>query len=295
MATGKETVLNAGCKVNLYLNILGSRKDGYHELESLFFPLTNPGDKLVISPGSANTGISIQSSLSELDGQNNILAKAYQVFAETSGCRPDLHVQLEKNIPVGAGLGGGSSDAATLITYLLDNCSGSAHLNKDDVLKMALKVGADVPFFLFNKPAWVTGIGEIFTPVNLDFSGHFLLLITPDKQISTAWAYRAWDEKIGSKELGNQKQNCLTRMPTEIKEISLTSQYLFWNSFEELIFNYYPELRDIKKNVMSLGARRYVLSGSGSAMVALCEQNSNAHQVLNYLRDRQIKYYTHQF
>jgi 4-diphosphocytidyl-2-C-methyl-D-erythritol kinase len=290
----EQTVLNAGCKVNLYLRILGCREDGYHELESLFLPLSAPKDTLVISPGRANSGIRVQSSLSDLDGESNILVKAYQIFAQTFKYWPDLNVKLEKNIPVGAGLGGGSSDAAALLDYLFNILPHSSRASREIVQKTALQVGSDVPFFLVNRPAWVTGIGETCTPVKLDLSGNILILITPDQSVPTAWAYKKWDEYFKGKDQVNGKQNCLTRRATEIKEFPLTPQGLFFNSFEKVIFEYYPSLRSIKEEVLDLGAKQCVLSGSGASMVALVEYGSSAtNQVLSYLQNRQIKYYTH--
>ena len=189
--------LKAGCKVNLGLKITDLRADGYHELDSLFCPLDEPYDCLEICEKEDNTepGLTVICNDSSLDAEHNTLTRCYQLLGAELGLNrlPSLEVRLTKGIPAGSGLGGGSSDAAVLLNYLNAKL-GHKKLERDALLKVAAKIGADVPFFLTATPARVRGIGEIIIPVSLDLSRYTLLLIIPQTQVQTKWAYKAYDD-----------------------------------------------------------------------------------------------------
>ena len=154
-ASESTASLQTGCKVNLHLEITATRADGYHELETLFYPLPQPSDVLHVAPGGQGTALQFSCSTAELATPGNLVVKAYDAFAAASGYRPDLTVHLEKNIPFGAGLGGGSADAAALLSYLND-CAGSQALDRTTLHTLASGLGADIPFFLHGKAAWAT-------------------------------------------------------------------------------------------------------------------------------------------
>ena len=167
LAKDEPILLEAGCKINLGLKILGQREDGYHLIDSIFYPLKAPCDKLYMAR-AREEGIRVLTDCRGVDPEKNTLTKAWKVFAETTGFAQALVVRLEKNIPWGAGLGGGSADAACVLRHmaLLAKEAGRP-VSEEALLSMAARVGADVPFFLRNVPMRVQGIGEILTEVDL--------------------------------------------------------------------------------------------------------------------------------
>ncbi|MDE5878995.1 MAG: 4-(cytidine 5'-diphospho)-2-C-methyl-D-erythritol kinase, partial [Desulfovibrio sp.] len=166
--------LGAGCKVNLGLRVLGRRPDGYHELDSVFWPLAAPRDELEIrlAPGA---DITVRCDVPGIDPTRNTLTKAHAAFTALTGEAPGLEVTLKKRIPSGAGLGGGSSDAAALLLWL--NSRLARPLSREQLGQAALSVGADVPFFLYGRPSRVRGIGERVEPLPEPFPHLFLVLV----------------------------------------------------------------------------------------------------------------------
>lgn len=184
----------AGCKVNLGLAITGVRADGYHLLDSVFWPLADPHDTLTFAR-STLPGCTVVCGAEGIDPKKNTLTKAFDVFVRTTGWSQNTVVLLEKGVPWGAGLGGGSADAAALLLHLAERANGDGHAVAPEALAaMAAKVGADVPFFLGNRPARVRGVGEILEPADLTVAGLSLVLVTPSVKVSTPWAYAAFDE-----------------------------------------------------------------------------------------------------
>ncbi len=272
--------IRAGCKVNLCLDIVGVRDDGYHEIESLFYPLPVPCDVMSIGERT-EPGLALSCSIPALATAENIVSKAYDRFARRSGFNPGLTVYLEKNIPMGAGLGGGSSDAAAFLLWL-NARAGSKALGADDLQAVALSLGADVPFFLSNRPAWVTGIGERVRPVDVDLSRYTVVLVCPDVHVNTKWAYGRWDELHGREWEGRKP---LTPDSPEIKNSCFTNLPVLRNSFEEIVFQEFPVLYEIKKRLLQFGADGCVMSGSGSSIVAVFAVARDALQGAEWMRD----------
>ncbi|WP_084287630.1 4-(cytidine 5'-diphospho)-2-C-methyl-D-erythritol kinase [Desulfovermiculus halophilus] len=285
MSSSEPHILHAGCKVNIYLRIVGTRPDGYHELRSLFLPLADPRDELYVTRSEAGPGLVLECTSPGLSGGNNILHRAFDVFAGETGWRPGVQVRLEKNIPQGAGLGGGSSDAAALLTHLNAQCPRQMRLGEDKLIKAAAEVGADVPFFLQHSPAWVTGIGERVEPVNLAWSSGWLLTVCPDVQVQTAWAYAAWDREVGLK--GGEPW--LTRGEKPDKGSACAAGRVLYNSFERVVFTACPELRDLKLRLLQYGAKGAVLSGSGAALVGLFTTEQECRRAGQGLENDQTK------
>ena len=269
----------AGCKVNLYLDIVGVRVDGYHEIESLFYPLPDPCDELVIEEGGE--GLRLTCSDPSLASGQNILARAYNAFAAATGFAPGLNVHLDKGIPMGAGLGGGSSDAAELLKWLNERAADRG-LCPDELAALALGLGADVPFFLANVPAWVTGIGERLEPVTLDLGDYSILVVCPAVHVNTAWAYRRYDEMLGEGLVRPRKELTLDFSP--IKNLCFTKPPELWNVFEEVVFQKFPELYGIKELILESGPQACVMSGSGSSFVALFSSSDRAAGCAQRLR-----------
>jgi len=300
--------LRAGCKVNLYLRITGVRPDGYHELDTLFLPLPEPHDLLHVAP-HAGEGIAFTCTEPDVDPARNTVVAAYEGFATATGFRPGLAAHLEKRIPHGAGLGGGSADAAALLRHLAALCAQQAPgraPTPETLRTIAAKVGADVPFFLMDGPAQATGIGEVLTPVPqeelaaLGLAGMHLVLACPPLRVSTPWAYRAWDAANppgahAAPEAGRSAKSlrpCLTSESLEDRNPLSRSPWLT-NSFEPVVFQTHATLRRTKEFLLRRGACAALMSGSGASLFALFRKHGTARDVAEALRNDNIAAFLH--
>lgn len=263
------SVVVAGSKINLGLRITGVREDGYHELDSLFWPLSRPCDRLHISQ-TKGEGLVTHCDAPGIDPVHNTLSKAYAALAQRVPGLPGVEVTLRKGIPTGAGLGGGSSDAAALLLWLNERLA--APLDAAALAEVALHVGADTPFFLKNTPCRVRGIGEKVEPCTPhDLVGMRLVLVCPDIHVSTPQAYADYDAAMAAAKppLG---QNSLTKPESKANGTSLSGVRTaldLHNDLEAVVFSRYPQLAEIKANLLRLGAGAVAMSGSGSSIVAL--------------------------
>ncbi|MDR2850985.1 MAG: 4-(cytidine 5'-diphospho)-2-C-methyl-D-erythritol kinase [Desulfovibrio sp.] len=256
--------VQAGCKVNLGLRVTGLLADGYHEIDSLFYPLEHPCDHLLITP-AAGQGIAVHCNAPDIDPKNNTLTKAYMAFVNATGSAPGIDVVLRKGIPSGAGLGGGSSDAAALLLWLnRTGQRGDAVLDQDALAGAALAVGTDTPFFLQKSPCRVRGIGETLTPVADIFAGFRLVLACPALHVSTAWAYAAFDA-MG---LPRGAESDLTIQSHRVSK-NTCSDISGNNDLEAVVFQRYPLLARFKAQFLRQGALIACMSGSGSAVAGL--------------------------
>lgn len=288
------TTLLAGCKVNLALAVIGRRPDGYHELDTLFLPLPEPHDVLTVQPGAPGSGLALACADPGLAGPANTVARAYAAFARTAGLAPDLAVRLDKGIPTGAGLGGGSSDAAALLRHL-NSLAGERSLAPAALGAVAAEVGADTPFFLLNRPARGRGVGERLTPADPGLDGLFLLLLCPDAAVNTGWAYRAWDdlpprEKTPPPALGE----FLTWTAAGDKRSPCFFRACLWNSFENAVFPAHPELGRIKEDLLRRGACGACLSGSGSSLLGLFRDRVRAERAAEAFSREGVTSFVHQ-
>lgn len=256
--------LTCGCKVNLGLRITGVREDGYHLLDSLFWPLPEPHDTLEVAtrPGS---GITVRLD-ADFDPADNTLTKAHAAFAAAVPDAPGVDLRLTKRIPMGAGLGGGSADAACLLRWL--NTQVAQPLDDNALAAVALKVGADCPFFLRDRPCRVQGIGEIITPYTGPAPAEELLLVCPDVGVSTVWAYRRHDELLRGQGHG-QGQGLTKAAVAASNHNSFPADALLVNDLEPAVFGRYPQLAAIKAQLLELGARAACMSGSGASILGL--------------------------
>ncbi len=295
MTALRETV-SSGCKVNLYLRITGKRPDGYHELDSLFWPLKDPSDTLTftLSPASSSheekkkDALPLHFSCSDqtIHPAKNTVTTAYRLFSQKTGFSPALHIHLEKQVPSGAGLGGGSANAAAVLRYL--NTRAPVPLSEKELAHLALNTGADVPFFLHDCPCRVRGIGEDILPLATNLlQGWTLLLLCPDIHVATSWAYAAWDAASPSSspplspwEFSDTEREAEHNSEEKEASAHLTSsasvdkrtnlhRVCCYNDFEESVFAAFPKLRTYKEELLRLGAQAAVMSGSGSSLVAL--------------------------
>ncbi len=280
--------LKAPAKLNLNLRITGLRKDGYHELETLFFCLEEPFDTLSFSPGVPGSGCTLTCDIPGLAAHDNLAHKAWVSFGKTTGFAPDLCIDIKKGIPTGAGLGGGSTDAASVLLYMNARAAELA-LSLDALTALAAKLGADVPFFLMNGPAKALGIGEKLSPVKLDFSGLTLVVACPDLHVDTAWAYREFD-------LHNpQFTTGLTTEDADNIRAVPASQSMFFNDFETVVFQAFPEIREIKEEFIRRGAAATSMSGSGASVFAWFRDNKKGRKAADHLETKQISTYVWQY
>ena len=240
-------------KINLGLNIVSKREDGYHNIETIFYPIALK-DALEVIPSKDRkayrlfqTGLDIHSK-----PEDNLVVKALNLLAKEKHL-PNIDIHLLKTIPYGAGLGGGSSNGAFMLNLL--NQTFALGYNEEELHQFALKLGADCPFFLKNNPAFATGIGDEIEELNLSLEDYFIVLVKPDIFISTQEAYNQIVPKqpeISLKEIVN--------MPIEQWHMHLH------NDFETPIFKNHPEIEKIKQALYAKGAIYASMTGSGPSI-----------------------------
>lgn len=253
-------------KINLGLHITEKRPDGYHNLETVFYPIPLE-DALEIHPLSPeqeqslllkeNRSFVFHPSGIDIAGrvEDNLVVKAYLLLKESFKL-PAIDIHLFKHIPSGAGLGGGSSDAAFMLKLL--NERFALHLTIEQLETFAATLGADCAFFIRNTPTFATGIGNIFTPLSLSLTGYQLLLIKPDVFVSTREAFA----QITPRQPQHSLQEIIHRPMSEWKECLV-------NDFEASVFPQFPVIREIKEELYHQGAIYAAMSGSGSSVFGL--------------------------
>ena len=269
-------------KINLGLHVVSRRRDGYHNLETIFYPIglkdaleiippppaerdaeverftVNKGSRGMMDEFSSREYRFFQSGI-PIDSapENNLVIKALNLIA-TEKKLPEIDIHLLKKIPSGAGLGGGSSDAAFMLNLL--NETFDLGYSKEELVLRAARLGADCPFFIMNRPALATGIGDQLEPIELDVSNYQLLLVKPDIMVSTKEAYAM----ITPRQPGLPLKEIIRRPPEEWRE-------LLKNDFEPPVFKKFPEICRIKKQLYEMGAVYASMSGSGSSVFGLFE------------------------
>lgn len=274
-----ESILASPAKINLHLRILGLREDGYHELRTLFYPVPGLFDTLRIEQAHDEHMYMRCPENPDLETPTNLIYKAWKAFGAATGFQPGLFVTLNKSIPMGGGLGGGSSNCATMLRWLNDN-AGERAISHDELVALAAGLGADVPFFLSDHPAWAGGIGEELEPADVPLSGHHLLLVFPDIHVDTPWAYRAWDEANGSP----KTDQFLTSGPLNTKNGSSVSPLTIVNDFEPVVFAKHPELGKVKETLIKNKATAAAMSGSGATLFGLFRDRDAAMSAADALK-----------
>lgn len=252
--------LRPHAKINIGLFITGKRADGYHNLQTLFYPAPLH-DALVLTPIVGDTptldvgGIALAG-----DVQQNLCLRAWQALRQLVPTLPAVHIKLDKHIPAGAGLGGGSSDAAFTLRGLVQLFD--LVISKPVLHQLAVQLGADVPFFLYDEPMLATGIGDVLTPFALDLS-YRIQLVTPNVVSNTVEAYRGLDisQCTTNKDLAQLLQLPIAQWRDAVV-----------NDFEPSVFARYPMLAVLKQELYAQGAVYASMSGSGSALYGLFPQ-----------------------
>ena len=248
-------------KINLGLNIVERRPDGYHNLETVFYPVQIK-DALELTimnthfPSATDCDIKVTNMEVEGDEQRNLVVRAYQLLKQDFHQMPRIHAHLWKGIPTQAGMGGGSSDCAYTIRLL--NEMFTLSLSEEQMISYAARLGADCPFFILSRPAYAEGIGERLQPVSLDLSSYYIGVVRPDIPVSTREAFSLIQPRKPAKCCRE-----VVMQPMETWRDELT------NDFEQSVFALHPEIGAIKQQLYDLGAVYAAMSGSGSSVFGL--------------------------
>jgi len=263
-------LLFPNCKINIGLRVVRKREDGYHDLETVFYPIKGLRDELEVERVNSQESRA-QSNLSFLQeglavdcaAEDNLIMKCYRQMAERYPQIGPVRIRFRKNIPFGAGLGGGSSDAAHMAIAL--NELFALGLSREQLVQEVRSLGADCAFFIYNEPCFATGIGDILTPLPLSLSGKRIIMVKPDIHVSTREAYQGLTLSADTEP---------HTPPCTIEEMLRLS-----NDFEQTVFALHPELAEIKQHLIDAGAVYAAMSGSGSTIFGLFENDteSSAH------------------
>lgn len=251
------------CKINLGLHILNKREDGYHNLETVFNPVPlNDALEIIRYPGQTGEEISFQTTGLSIEGdqQNNLCIKAYKLLKKDFPQLPSVQMHLHKVIPMGAGLGGGSSDGAFALQLI--NQKFQLGISEQQLIDYALQLGSDCPFFIINKPAFATGRGEQMTPVELNLSDYRFALINPQIHVNTGWAFSQLN-------LNSESHTDRPDPASIIQQPIDTWKEQLINDFEEPVADKYPVIADIKQKLYDAGAVYASMTGSGSTVFGI--------------------------
>ena len=254
-------------KINLGLNVVEKRPDGYHNLETVFYPVQIE-DALEVYPmdpefpSEYDCDLKVTNITIDGDEQRNLVVRAYNLLKADFPTLPRIHAHLYKGIPTQAGMGGGSSDCGFMITLLNDMFK--LGLSDQQMIDYAAHLGADCAFFILNRPCYAEGIGEKLQPIDLDLKGWYLSLVRPDIPVSTREAFALIKPHY-------PEVNCreVVKQPVESWRDALV------NDFEGSVFAVHPELGAVKDRLYELGATYAAMSGSGSTLFALSHQPLN--------------------
>lgn len=247
------------CKINLGLRITQKRADGFHALETVFFPISiKDALEIIIEPETSAAPITFTSSGLAINGDpsDNLCFKAYGLLKKDYPTIPNIKMHLHKTIPMGAGLGGGSADGAFTLVAL--NQLLNLQIPEQALLDYALQLGSDCPFFIINTPAFATGRGEILKPINVNLNGYSIVIVNPGIAISTKLAFSLITPKVPD-----------TNMEAIICEPVTSWKEKLINDFEQPIFNSFPELANIKETLYQKGAVYASMTGTGSTVYGI--------------------------
>lgn len=259
--------IKANCKINIGLDVLRRRADGYHDLSTVMVPVKGLYDVLTIEQAEASS-LSIVGIEVDCDAEQNICMKALRLMQQRYGIG-EASITLDKRIPFGAGLGGGSADGTAVILALNDIFS--LGLDEATLISLAAELGSDTAFFVRNTPQLCEGRGEIMTPIELDLAGYWLVLIKPDANVSTREAYAGVVPAIPELPLTERLQKPIAEWQGCVK-----------NDFEKSVFAAHPIIADFKQKMIDAGATYASMSGSGSTVFGLFADKKQAERLAQY-------------
>ncbi|MFZ9743517.1 MAG: 4-(cytidine 5'-diphospho)-2-C-methyl-D-erythritol kinase [Chitinophagaceae bacterium] len=254
-------VVFPNAKINLGLRVTSKRQDGYHNLDTVFYPLPYHDILEAVQVKESSNEISFVSTGKKIEGsqENNLCIKAYKLLKNDFPSIPKIQVHLHKLIPMGAGLGGGSSDGAFMLRLL--NTKFNLGLDETKMIEYALMLGSDCPIFIKNKPCYATGRGELLEEIGINLSDYYFLLVSPCLHISTADAFKGIQPNSS---ITTCKE--ITSLPIEQWRDSLI------NDFEASVFQIHPDLNAIKEKLYQLGAVYASMTGTGSTFFGIFKQ-----------------------
>ncbi len=251
-------------KINLGLNVVERRLDGYHNLQTVFYPVQIK-DALEVQkmdeefPSDYDCDLKVTNIMIEGNEQKNLVVKAYNLLKQDFPTLPRMHAHLWKGIPTQAGMGGGSSDCAYMIRAI--NELAALKLSDEQMTDYAARLGADCPFFIKSKPCYAEGIGEKMQPIDLDLSAWYIVVVRPDIPVSTKEAFSRIKPHY-------PEVNC---KETVLRPVETWKDKLV-NDFEESVFALYPAIGKVKEDLYKMGATYAAMSGSGSALFGLFKE-----------------------
>ncbi|MDP3392783.1 4-(cytidine 5'-diphospho)-2-C-methyl-D-erythritol kinase [Sediminibacterium sp.] len=261
-------VIFPNCKINLGLHITGKRPDGFHELETVFYPVQLKDILEVVTSTTQHfqsTGLDIPGNT-----ETNLCLKAYHLLKQDFPDLPSVHMHLHKLIPMGAGLGGGSADGAFALRLL--NEKYKLNITNQQLIEYAAKLGSDCPFFIMNTACYATGRGEKLNPIQLDLSNYHFVLVNPGIHVNTKWAFEQITPTPSRKNLVSILEQPIEEWPNHL-----------FNDFEAPISKAYPEIEHIKTLLYQQGASYAAMSGSGSTVFGIFKTrpSNNIHSAFN--------------
>ena len=253
------------CKINLGLKILDKREDSFHNLETIFYPVPLK-DALEIIPFNSKEQVIFNSSGNLIKGEtkDNLCLRAYYLLKKDFPDLPAVKIHLHKNIPMGAGLGGGSADAA--FTLQLLNKLFTLNITTEKLHDYSLQLGSDCPFFIINAPCIGTGRGEVLQEIELDLSGYKIVLVNPSIHVNTGEAFS--NLNLAPKSLSRNSLKNKIQQPIE------TWKYNVENDFELPVFKKYPVIKNIKEHLYHQGAAYAAMSGTGSTVFGFFKKDT---------------------
>lgn len=273
-------ILYPNCKINIGLRVIGKRADGYHDLETIFYPVQGLSDVLEVTRSTAfsfeQTGLVV-----DCPAEQNLIVKCYRQMQDRYPQIVNVRIRFDKRIPFGAGLGGGSSDAAHMAIAL--NELFELGLSREQLAAEVSTLGADCAFFVYNTPCLAEGIGERLTPIPFSLSGFRLVMLKPDIHVSTREAY------AGIRLSGDQP-SLAELVRKGVAPIDLVRHAdIIYNDFERTVFPLHPALADIKKRLQDAGAMYAAMSGSGSTVYGVFENDPERCTLADYgLMDKDL-------
>lgn len=250
-------ILRANCKINLGLNVVARREDGYHDLQSVMLPLYDLYDEVEVERCEGESRFVSKGLTVDCEAEQNLCMKALRVMQRRYGVG-QVRITLDKRVPFGAGLGGGSSDAVAVVKAL--DAIFDLALNEEELVEVALALGSDTAFFVRNTPQLCEGRGEVMTPIELPLDGYYIAVAKPDEGVSTREAYGGIVAHAPEVEL----REALSRPIGEWREVVK-------NDFEPHIFRAHPAIARLKETMYEAGAVYASMSGSGSAVFGIFE------------------------
>jgi len=265
-----EIIVKSPAKINIGLNIINKRDDGFHNLETIFYPL-NLFDEIRFSKSDKFSFNSNDENLNK--EKTNLIIKAKELLENEFGIKIPIEIYLNKYIPIGAGLGGGSSNAASTLIALtkLFNLKIDAKYRS----QLALKLGSDVPYFLNPVSSYAESRGEVLIPLNFKLD-KYLLLVNPGIHVATKWAFGI----ITPMQPNVSLKSLISNSIIEIEDVMCLAS----NDFENIVFNHFPEIRAIKEKMLHFGANYSMMTGTGSTVWAMFDDEETAYQTELYFK-----------